>query len=121
MPQVIVHVNERPYNMVCDEGEEEHLIELTSMIDAEVVKLKRTFGQVGDSRLLLMAALVVADKLSEASSRIETLEADIEGQKDARNAAVERMRGLEHALVEKVTSTAERIEHITEEMNSAAK
>ena len=84
MPTVIVRVNDRPYNMVCDEGEEEHLAELASLLENEVTKLKKTFGQVGDSRLLLMAGLVVADKLDETLRRIEMLEGEIEGLKDAR-------------------------------------
>jgi cell division protein ZapA len=121
MPQVIVHVNDRPFNMVCDEGEEEHLTELASLIEAEVVKLKRTFGQVGDSRLLLMAGLVVADKLSEALNRIETLEEEMDGLKDARGMAVERMRDLEHSLTERVLSTAERVERLTNDLNAASK
>ena len=74
MPTVIVKVNDRPYNIVCDEGEEPHLTELAGLIADEVDKLKKSFGQVGDSRLLLMAGLVVADKLDETVKRIEALE-----------------------------------------------
>lgn len=121
MPQVIVHVNDRPYSMVCGDGEEEHLTELVSLIETEVAKLKRTFGQVGDSRLLLMAGLVVADKLSESLRRIEQLESEIEGLKDARSAAVNRMHGIEKSLTERVASAVDRVEHLTEEMAAASK
>lgn len=118
MPTVVVRVNDRPYNMVCDEGEEEHLAELASLLENEVTKLKKTFGQVGDSRLLLMAGLVVADKLDETVRRIEALEGEIEGLKDARTAAVERSRMLETTVAERLAKTAERLERFTAELTS---
>lgn len=120
MPTVIVQVNDRPYNMVCDEGEEEHLAELASLLENEVTKLKKTFGQVGDSRLLLMAGLVVADKLDESVRRIEALQGEIEGLKDARNAAVERSKMLEAAVAERLARTAERLERFTAELSNRA-
>lgn len=116
MPTVIVKVNDRPYNIVCDEGEEPHLTELAGLIADEVDKLKKSFGQVGDSRLLLMASLVVADKLDETVKRIEALEGEIEGLKDARTAAVERTRVLETTVAQQLISTAERLEHLTGEL-----
>ena len=116
MPTVIVRVNDRPYNMVCDEGEEDHLSELAALLENEVTKLKKSFGQVGDSRLLLMAGLVVADKLDEALRRIETLESEIEGLKDARSAAVERTKALETTVAQQLVNTAERLEHLTGEL-----
>lgn len=120
MPTVIVRVNDRPYNIVCDEGEEAHLTELASLISGEVDKLKKSFGQVGDSRLLLMAGLVVADKLDEATRRIEALESEIEGLKGAHTAAIERTRQLETTVAEKLTSTAERLENLTSELANGA-
>ncbi len=120
MPTVIVRVNDRPYNMVCDEGEESHLTELAELLASEVDKLKKSFGQVGDSKLLLMAGLVVADKLDETLKRIETLESEMEGLKDARSAAVERTRVLETTVADKLVGAAERLEHLTEELGNGA-
>ncbi|MGI9415241.1 MAG: cell division protein ZapA [Hyphomicrobiales bacterium] len=119
MPTVIVRVNDRPYNMVCDDGEEEHLSELAGLLDAEVTKLKKSFGQVGDSRLLLMAGLVVADKLDEALRRIEDMTGEIEGLKDARSAAVERSRSLETTVADRLVHAAERLEMLSDQLSSA--
>jgi len=118
MPTVIVRVNERPYNMVCDEGEEEHLSELAGLLDAEVTKLKKSFGQVGDSRLLLMAGLVVADKLDEALRRIEDMEGEFEGLKDARSAAVDRTRALETTIADRLNTAAERLEMLNDQLTA---
>lgn len=121
MPQVIVRVNDRPYTMMCDEGEEDHLAELAAFLDAEVTTLKQSVGQVGDSRLLLMAGLVVADKLSESLRKIEALQEEIDGLKDARTAAMDRTRSIEDAVAEKLEMAAAKIEALSSEINTASR
>ncbi len=118
MAQITVRVNDRPYTMVCDEGEEVHLTELAEFLDSEVANLKEDFGQVGDSRLLMMAGLVVADKLSEALSRIEALQEEIQSLKDARVAAVERARSAEDVVADKLEAAAERIELMNKQLGA---
>src|SRR5205085_2476631 len=66
MPLVNVLVNGRAYTVACDEGEEDHLRELGQYLDKRVRELSATVGQVADSRLMLMAGLVIADELSLA-------------------------------------------------------
>lgn len=117
MAQVVVTVNDRPYAMQCDEGEEEHLTELAQLIDTEVAKLKRAFGQVGDSRLLLMASLVIADKLASSLLKIEDLEDEIATMKDARSAANSRAASLERSVAERLSAAAERLEALSREMS----
>ena len=62
MPLVNVMVNGRAYTIACDDGEEEHLRELAAIVDAKVREVLGSVGQVGDTRLLLMAALLIADE-----------------------------------------------------------
>jgi cell division protein ZapA len=72
MPLVNVTVNNRIYTVACDEGEEERLHELAAIVDAKVQEAAQSVGQVGDMRLILMAALLMADDLTsgaESSSR----------------------------------------------------
>ena len=70
MPHVNVMINNRAYTIACDEGEEEHLRELSQYVDAKVKELLASVGQVGDQRLLLMAALLIADERHEAESQL---------------------------------------------------
>ncbi len=70
MPLVNVMVNSRAYTIACDEGEEDHLRELAGHVDAKVKELLSSVGQVGDQRLLLMAALLIADEHHEASAQL---------------------------------------------------
>jgi cell division protein ZapA len=62
MPLVNVMVNNRAYTIACDEGEEEHLRRLAATVDAKAREVLSSVGQVGDTRLLLMAALLIADE-----------------------------------------------------------
>ena len=62
MPLVNVMVNGRAYTIACDEGEEEHLRQLAASVDAKAREVLSSVGQVGDARLLLMAALLIADE-----------------------------------------------------------
>lgn len=71
MPLVNVMVNQRAYTIACDEGEEEHLRELAKYVDSKVRELLGTVGQVGDGRLLLMAALLITDDYLDASAQLE--------------------------------------------------
>ena len=73
MPLVNVMVNSRAYTIACDEGEEDHLRELAGRVDQKVKELLGSVGQVGDQRLLLMAALLIADELSAAKKEMGKL------------------------------------------------
>lgn len=69
MPLVNIMVNNRAYTIACDEGEEEHLKELAAHVDAKAREVLGSVGQVGDTRMLLMAALLIADEHHEVSNR----------------------------------------------------
>ena len=75
MGQVTVTVNGRTYRLRCGDGEEPRLIELATHISNRIDGLAAEFGQVGDERLLLMAALLVADELWDMRERLDQLEA----------------------------------------------
>ena len=61
MAEVTTTLNGRTYRLECGDGEEEHLLSLSYMVGDRLDGLKKQFGQVGDDRLLLMAALMIAD------------------------------------------------------------
>ena len=72
MAQVTLQINGRPYRVACDDGEEAHLERLGRYVDGKVVDLAKQSGsQAADTRLLLMAALTIADELAEAKGGID--------------------------------------------------
>ena len=84
MAQVTVSIAGRSYRMACADGEEGHLEALARGIDERIEEFRGSFGEIGDQRLLVMAAVAVADELSEANRRIARLEAEIDGLIQAR-------------------------------------
>jgi len=72
MPLVNVMVNSRAYTIACDTGEEDHLKQLAAYVDSKVRELMESVGQVGDARLLLMAALLLADECFDAQAQLES-------------------------------------------------
>jgi cell division protein ZapA len=77
MAQVTVEVNGRPYAVGCEDGQEHHLVELARMFDKQVRHVSEDMGQLGDTRLFLMGALLLADELADAKSRLASLQVDV--------------------------------------------
>jgi cell division protein ZapA len=82
MPMVEIMVNGRRHMVQCGEGEEGRVRQLASYVDRQVADLARGQTQLGDARLLLMASLMVADKLSDAFDEIKQLRAALEQRTD---------------------------------------
>jgi len=66
MAQVSVTIDGRKYRLACNEGEEARLEQLAEMIDGKIGEMRSAFGAIGDQRLVVMAALTIADGLTEA-------------------------------------------------------
>ena len=66
MSQVSVTIDGRKYRLACNEGEEARLELLAGLIDDKIGEMRKTFGEIGDQRLVIMAALTIADNLTEA-------------------------------------------------------
>ena len=71
MAQVSVTIDNRKYRLACNEGEEARLESLAGVIDSKIGELRAAFGEIGDQRLVVMAALTIADNLAEARDAAE--------------------------------------------------
>ena len=71
MAQVTVKINGRDFSLSCDDGQEPRIRRLAQMIDARVTEFASSLGQVGDPRLILLGALVLADELAEANDALQ--------------------------------------------------
>jgi cell division protein ZapA len=108
MGQVTVTVNGRPYDIACDDGQEEHVHGLANYLDERVAGLAGSIGQVGDARLLVMASLLVIDELVEAVREIEAMKQRTEAETEAQVMARES-EGIE-ALSTRLEELAARLE-----------
>ena len=75
MPQISITINGRTYPVACNEGEEQRIRDLARTIDSKVASFARSVGQAGEARLLVLAALVLADELAEANETLRGLRA----------------------------------------------
>lgn len=119
MQQVTVTINGSKYRMACEDGQENHLIELARGYDQRISELRGKFGEIGDARLMVMAAMTVADELSEAGRKLRALEDEIAAQRKDRLVAAGQMQATQAAIVGAFNSAAERIEAIARKLNRA--
>jgi cell division protein ZapA len=120
MSQVTVTIAGRTYRMACREGEEHHLEQLAALLDAKVAEMRGSFGEIGEMRLHVMAAITIADDLAEARRRIDLLEKELGDLKALASAGDERSQIIEARAAEAVQKTAERIERLAKGLNPAA-
>lgn len=117
MSQVNVTINGRQFRMACEDGEEDHLRQLAKELDERIVALRGQFGEIGDARLTVMAALMVADGLSEANRKVRQLEAELAALQDARAVAAGQAGVAEAAVAQVLNTAAERIEGLARKLN----
>ena len=116
MSHINVTINGRQYRMACEPGQESRLLKLAEELEARVENLRGKFGEIGDGRLTVMAALMVADELGDASARIRALEEELSALRDVRVAASDRARATQNAVAAALNAAAERIEKTTQNL-----
>jgi cell division protein ZapA len=117
MSQVTVTINGRQYRMACEDGQESHLMRLAQDLDQRIERLRASFGEIGDTRLTVMAALTVADELSEAGRKLRRLEEELAALQDARVVSADRAKTTQAAVSAALNAASERIEGITRRLN----
>jgi cell division protein ZapA len=117
MSQVSVTINGRQFRMACEDGQEGHLMNLARDLDVRIEGLRAKFGEIGDTRLTVMAALTIADSLAETAARIKRLEDELATLQKARVEAVNLDKAARAAITNALNAAAERIESITAKLN----
>lgn len=106
MAQVDLVVNGHPYKVACENGQEARLTQLGAYFDREATSLAAGLGQIGESRLLLLAALQVCDELFESRRRLLELERASEALDDNTRGGAARI----------VSEAAERVAHMADRL-----
>ncbi len=112
MAQVNLTVNGRVYRMACEDGEEDHVMELGARFNEAIDELRGALGEIGDQRLLVMAGILMTDRLNDAERRLKRLEADVRDLKESRLDSTSRMEGLEENFAGNLEAAAARIERL---------
>jgi cell division protein ZapA len=109
MPSVSVTINGKSYRMACDDGQEKHLMNLADQLNETIDDLRRAFGEIGDQRLIVMAAITLADEASEMRLRADRAEESM--TKLAQNAA-------DTSLADAISRSADRVADIARRLNA---
>ncbi|WP_127753965.1 MULTISPECIES: cell division protein ZapA [unclassified Devosia] len=120
MPEVNVEINGRRYRMACEEGQQKHLIGLAKRFDGEVDAIKGVVGEIGDTRLTVMAGIAVVDELAEAEKRIAALQAEIEQLSAAGQQIAGEMDALEQRFAGKLEQAARSLEIVAGVLDETA-
>jgi cell division protein ZapA len=118
MPEISLNINERNYQVTCDEGQEAHLRKLAGHLDERIQGLVGSVGQVGEGRLLVMASLMVADELFEAYKENHALKAANGGAAPG-DAGAGPGKGAAGAAATALETCAQRIETIAARLGGA--
>ncbi|MHB2165540.1 cell division protein ZapA [Alsobacter sp. R-9] len=112
MAQVTVTIAQKQYRIACEDGQEEHLRRLAEEVDGKIDEMRRTFGEIGDNRLTVMAAITFVDEREDVKERLRRLEADVAALRDAHANAELRTRDDEDRVARAIVEAAERIEDL---------
>jgi cell division protein ZapA len=121
MTQVNVTINGRQFRMACEDGEEEHLAKLAEDLDARISRLRLRFGEIGDTRLTVMAALTLADELAEAQKKLKAIEPELSALQEVRVQSADHSKATQAAVAAALNSAAERIERMARRLNETVR
>lgn len=74
MPQVNVRINGYSYTVGCEDGQEQHLVAMAREVENRIDSIKALGGQSGEARLLVLAALLLADELHDLRLEADALQ-----------------------------------------------
>ncbi len=112
MDQLSVTIDGKIYRMACGPDERDHLLALAGDLDQRIARIKQDFGEIGDTRAVIMAALMLGDELAQTRDRLNGLQQAIDGLTASRDADVERAIANEEDLAALIDRAAARLESL---------
>ncbi len=112
MPLVNVMIASRAYTIACDDGEEEHLKELAAHVDEKAREVLASVGQVGDARMLLMAALLIADEHHDLTGQVAKGAAAADAGSAEKETLHLRAAEVENAAADALEAASKKLEDI---------
>lgn len=110
MAQVTVRINGYPYTVGCQDGEEQHLTAMAGEVERRIDSIKAVAGQSGESRMLVMAALLMADDLYEMDKTLKQTQKQADAASKA--AAQAAQTAADPKLERRLSRLAKRAEEI---------
>jgi cell division protein ZapA len=74
MAHVVVTIAGRTYRMACDDGEEPQVRDLAALVEEKILSMRGSFGDIGEQRSIIMAAIAIADETKSMREKLAALE-----------------------------------------------
>src|SRR5438874_7043846 len=110
MGEVVVKINGRDFLLTCADGQESRTRRLAQYVDAKIAEFAKNLGQIGEARLILLAALVIADELSDANEALQQERSRTRAAGNPESEAAEAAASGIRDIAERIESIAARIE-----------
>ena len=114
MAQVNVTISGKTYRMACDDGQENHLASLAETLNRSIEQLRARFGEIGDQRLTVMAAITLADQQAESERRLLEIEQSLADAADERSESAVRHAAVEAGLARTIDALSEKLEALAD-------
>jgi len=119
MAHVVVTIAGRTYRMACEDGEEGHLDELAKLVEDKILSLREGFGDIGEQRITVMAALTLADEASIATRKLEAAQAELAALREKLAGSKEAEAALEEKIAAALEDAMTRVERLSRELQSS--
>jgi cell division protein ZapA len=119
MAQVSVTIAGRAFRMACEDGQEAHLTSLAALLDQRIADMRVSFGEIGDQRLLVMAAISIADEGAEAKARVAQLEEETARARESGRGAAMLAEDAARQAAQAIEEAAARVEALARALDGA--
>lgn len=116
MAAVMVNIAGRAYRLSCDDGEEPRLEQLARYVESKILSMQDNFKEIGEQRIVVMAALAIADESADSRGKVEALTLDVTALRAELEAARKTIAGLEERVSLAVEDAAGRIEKLSADL-----
>lgn len=119
MGQVTVTIADKVYRIACNDGQEEHLYKLAAELNRKIAEMRAAFGEIGDNRLTVMAAITFMDDCEDLKRRVAELEGEVLAIREQHRATDTLHTKLENEIATAITQAATKLNEITRRLNGA--
>lgn len=120
MAAVVVSIAGRTYRMSCDDGEEQRIEELAQFVESKIQSMRESFGEIGEQRIIVMAALTIADEAKEARAKATSKDAEIAALRAELEAARKANDSLSARAAQALADATRRIVKLNGELSQPA-
>ena len=117
MGQVTVTIADKVYRIACNDGQEEHLYKLAAELNRKIAEMRSAFGEIGDNRLTVMAAITFMDDREDLKRRVAELESEMLAIREQHRATDTIHSKLETDIAAAITQAATKLNEITRRLN----